>query len=120
MFHLPIRPYSPLDAHNRRAAAVGSPERALGAAHADYNGHHVILSWNDYRKYYVAEYTWAGRVVIARGSFDTCLAATLAEYNRGALGASAAIYPREDDLEALAACKVAALVAGPMPGRDSF
>lgn len=101
-FHLPVRPYSPIDAHNRMAVACGSPRIASLAAHADYNGHHVTLTWNSYRGYYVAEYFWAGRVVLARGSFASCLKATTDEYARGALGASASIVPREDDAEARA------------------
>src|ERR1700722_10981800 len=105
VFHLPVRPYSPIDALNRRAAALGSQRYAELTGHADYNGHHVTLSWNSYRGYYVAEYTWAGRVVIARGDFVHCLAAVLAEYRRGALGASASVSPREDDEVAIAACK---------------
>lgn len=87
-YHLPVRPFSPIDALNRRAAALGSPSYASGASHADYNGHHVTVSWNEYRKYYVCEYTWAGRIVLARGSAEECTAAAVAEYNRGALGAS--------------------------------
>lgn len=106
-FHLPVRPYSPIDALNRRAAALGSPRYAELTGYADYNGHHVTLSWNSYRQYYVAEYHWAERIVIARGSFDSCLAAVLAEYKKGALGASASINPREDDAAAVAACEAA-------------
>lgn len=104
-FHLPVRPYSPIDALNRKAAALGSPRYAAATAYADYNGHHVTLSWNSYRGYYVAEYFWAGRVVVARGDFANCLAAVLAEYARGALGASATVVPREDDAEAIALCE---------------
>lgn len=110
-FHLPQRPFSPIDALNRHAAAVGSPRYAEGAAHADYNGHHVTLTWNSYRQYYVAEYFWAGRVVLARGDFATCLRATLDEYNRGALGSSATVTPRADDAEALAMCRATAELA---------
>lgn len=104
-YHLPVRPYSPIDALNRRAAATGSIRYAEAAAHADYNGHHVRLTWNSYRSYYVAEYFWAERVVIARGSFAECLDATLREYRKGALGASAEVCPRDDDAEAVALCE---------------
>lgn len=100
-FHLPVRPYSPIDAHNRAAAAKGSPRYAQATACASYNGHHVTLSWNDYRRYYVAEYFWAGRVVLGRGSFANCLRAVLDEYARGDLGASAAICVPANDAEAL-------------------
>lgn len=104
-FHIPERPYSPIDALNRRAAALGSPGYAMATHYADYNGHHVTLRWNDYRGYYVAEYFWAGRVVVARGGFAECLKAVVAEYNRGALGSSAGVYPRKDDAEAIALCE---------------
>jgi hypothetical protein len=111
LFHLPVRPYTPIDSLNRRAAALGSPRYAQAAAHANYNGHHVTLYWNDYRRYYVADYTWAGRVVVARGGFAECLAATLREYGAGALGASACINPRADDAEAIALAEAAPEVA---------
>lgn len=101
-FHIPARPFTPIDAHNRAAAAKGSPRYAELATHASYNGHHVDLRWNSYRGYYVAEYFWAGRVVLARGDFATCLAAVLAEWKRGDLGTSARVSPREGDEEALA------------------
>lgn len=113
VFHLPVRPYSPIDALNRRAAATGSPRYVEATGYADYNGHHVTLSWNDYRGYYVAGYFWGDRIVIARGNFDRCLAATVAEYGRGALGASASVHPREGDEDALALCNsTEGLVAG--------
>ncbi len=101
-YELPEIPYGPIDALNRRAAAIGSPGYAQRAAHADYNGHSVSVAWNDYRSYYTAEYYWADRIVLARGSFATCLDAATQYYNKGALGASVRIAPREDDVEALA------------------
>ena len=61
-FHLPVRPYSPIDALNRRAAALGSPGYAQATAYADYNGHHVTLSYNSYRGYYIAQYFWAENI----------------------------------------------------------
>jgi hypothetical protein len=114
-FHLPVRPYSPIDALNRRAAAMGSPQYAERTARANYNGHHVTLSWNEYRGYYVAEYQWAGRNVIARGTFAACLDAVLREYNHGALGSSATIIPH--DPEAVALCEATAAL---VPGRETF
>lgn len=98
-YHLPVRPYSPIDALNRRAAAVGSPRYAELARSADYNGHHVAVHWNDYRRYYIAEYFWAGRVVLARGAADHCVAAAVEEYNRGALGASVDVSLRGEDVD---------------------
>lgn len=119
-FHLPVRPYSPIDAHNRSAAAKGSPRYAQLASHADYNGHHVTLSWNDYRSYYVAEYFWAGRNVIGRGDFASCLREVLREYARGALGASATIQVRADDEEALALVRAEpSIIEGSIWKRDA-
>src|SRR5688572_3750942 len=115
-FHAPTRPFSPIDALNRRAAATGSPGYGALTAKADYNGHAVTLSFNDHRQYYVAEYTWAGRQVLGRGSFAVCLRAALDEYRRGALGASLHITLREGDREALALCQAEPLlVAGDEP-----
>lgn len=104
-FYIPERPYTPIDALNRQAAAKGSPGYAMATHYANYNGHHVTLRWNDYRGYYVAEYFWAGRMVIARGGFADCLRAVVNEYESGALGASAGVYPRKDDAEAIALCE---------------
>jgi len=102
-YHLPVRPYSPIDALNRRAAALGSPRYAELASHANYNGHHVTVSWNDYRKYYIAEYFWAGRVVLARGEADRCVAAAFEEYNRGAVGASVGVSLNGEDVDRIVA-----------------
>jgi hypothetical protein len=104
-FHIPVRPYTPIDALNRHSAALGSPRYAELTSHADYNGHHVRVWWNDYKGYYIAEYTWDGRQVLARGSFADCLTAALREHERGALGSSASIHPRADDAAAIALCE---------------
>lgn len=74
-FELPTRPYSPIDALNRRAAATGSLGYAMRAAGASYNGHRVTVAFNSHRKYWTAEYYWAGRIVLERGSFEDCRAA---------------------------------------------
>lgn len=121
VFYLPVRPYTPIDALNRRAAAVGSPRYAAGASTADYNGHAVRVWWNDFRRYYIAEYQWAGRNVLARGTFEDCLRAALSEYDRGALGASVMVAPRPDDAEALAACEAhPRLVPGRVPENSEW
>lgn len=86
-YHLAQRPYGVVDAVNRVAAATGSVRYALAASDADYNGHRVSVTFNDYRGYWIAQYTWAGRVVLARGALAECLRAAKAEYDRGALGA---------------------------------
>jgi hypothetical protein len=97
-FHVPTRPYSPIDALNRRAIAIGSPRVAMLGHNANYNGHHVTVGWNEYRQYYVAQYYFAERVILARGEPERCIVAALAEYDRGALGASVAIELRVDDV----------------------
>jgi hypothetical protein len=120
-FHLPTRPYSPIDCLNRRSAAQGSMRYAQAATHADYNGHSVSLRWNSYRGYYIAEYFWGERVVLCRGSFADCLAAVLYEYNRGALGSSASVNPRPDDADAIALCEATkGLIKGARPQQESW
>jgi hypothetical protein len=111
-FHLPTRPYTPIDSLNRRALAIGDVQAAAKAARADYNGHAVSVAWNEYRAYYVAEYFWAGRVVLARGSFEACLSAGIREHERGALGASLRVYLREGDAEAAELCRARGLAEG--------
>lgn len=116
MFHVPIRPYGPIDALNMRAAALGSPPYAAATHHANYNGHRVSVAFNDYRQYHTAEYFWAGRVVLARGSFANCLRAALDEFNRGALGASVIVHARPGDADELALCEAEPLlVPGALP-----
>ena len=97
---LVTRPYSVIDAINRMAAATGSMRYASATSHADYNGHRITVSWNNYRGYWIAEYFWAGRVVLARGTLADCLQAAKSEYERGALGASvtASFAPRADSI----------------------
>ncbi len=115
-YHVPTRPYSPIDAMNRRAAAQGSPTYAMGAAVANYNGHSVSVYFNDYRGYYVAEYHWGERCVLARGTFRQALTAALREFDRGALGASVSVSIPASDLEAneiAAGCLQ--LLSGPSP-----
>lgn len=119
IFHLPVRPYSPIDALNRRAAAVGSPAYAQATGAAHYNGHHVTLSWNAYRGYYVAEYYWAGRNVIARGTFAVCLAAVLSEHRRGDLGACATIEANDSAAIALCEAEPSLHPGGVTPGHES-
>jgi hypothetical protein len=120
-YHAPTRPYSPIDSLNRMSAALGSPRRAMGASHADYNGHRITVRWNSYRRYYVAGYTWAGWRVIGRGSFATCLRAAMREHNRGALGSSVTITLREGDAEAAALAEATeGIVSGPQPAEADW
>lgn len=103
-YHAPMVQFSPIDALNRRAAALGSPGYAQAAAYADYNGHAVRVWWNDYRRYYITEFCWAGRNVLARGDFEKCLRAALDYYNRGEKGSSVMVALADGDADAAAAC----------------
>ena len=120
-FHAPTVPYGIVDALNRRAAATGSPGYARAASQADYNGHSVSVYWNSFRRYYVADYTWAGRNVIGRGSLQSCLDAALSYYRQGALGARVTVRLREDDTEGHALCEATPeLVADGEPESDWY
>jgi hypothetical protein len=99
MFWLPTRPYNVIAAINRMAAATGSCQYAMSTANADYNGHSVSIDWNHYRGYWIARYTWAGTIVIARGRLVDCLRTGKAEYDRGALGAEVMVrYPKPSNV----------------------
>lgn len=119
-FYLHQIPFSPIDSFNRRAAAQGSPRYAQQTSYADYNGHHLTVSWNEYRGYYITQYWWGGRVVLRRGTFAQCLDAALAEYRRGALGTSCTIVPREDDEEAIRLCQETPLVQSEEDKREWY
>jgi hypothetical protein len=122
-FHLPVRPYTPIDALNRRAAATGSPTYAQSVEDADYNGHHVSVHFNSFRGYWVADYRWGDRVVLSRGSFVNALRAAKREYDRGALGASVSVviekdHPEANSLAALA--EVLGFLLGKLPRKLAF
>jgi hypothetical protein len=85
-YWLPTRPYTLVDAVNRCAAATGSVQYAQLSANAGYNGHHVTVTYNDYRDYCICEHFWGGRVVHARGSMETALRAGRYEYDLGHRG----------------------------------
>lgn len=101
-FHAPQIEYSLVDALNRRAAAVGSPSYANAAEGADYNGHCINVYYNDYRRYYLAEYPWAGRCVISRGTADQCINAAMEYYRRGAKGSAVNVALHAEHAEAIA------------------
>lgn len=82
-----------VDAINRRACATGSMRGAMAGHSANYNGHLIRVYWNDYKKYWLAEYTWAGRNVLCRGSFEECLDAALEEHGRGASFSEVLTFP---------------------------
>jgi len=119
-FHMPTRPYTPIDALNRRAAATSSPKYAKASTSANYNGHSVQVWWNEFRSYYIAEYTWAGRNVMMRGSFDNCLKVALKYYNDGALGASISVVLRNGDNDAARECQANGLKEGPLPRENEW
>ena len=85
-YWLPTRPYTLVDAVNRTAAAQGSVRYASLAANADYNGHSVTVSYNDYRDYCVCQHYYGERVVHARGSMEIALRAGRYEYDLGHRG----------------------------------
>jgi hypothetical protein len=115
-FHVPTRPCSPIDSLNRRAAAVGSVRYAQVSARANYNGHGVTVEFNSHRRYYTAEYYWAERHVIERGTFIECLRAALRYYDEGALGASVSVIVPAEHADALKACESEPrLDRGPLP-----
>lgn len=101
-FHLPAKPVSLIDAINRMAAATGSFRYAMAAGSADYNGHALRLSWNDYRGYYVLEYFYGERVVLHRG-VDAVEAAQAAvrEFARQGRGATMLANIRSEDAQAV-------------------
>lgn len=111
-FHVPKRPYDLIAAINRCAAATGSPSYAMATAGADYNGHHVTVEWNEFRRFYVTEHWWGGRVVHCRGSATDCVRAALREYDRGALGASVVVSLREEDVASVSQEDLARLTPG--------
>jgi hypothetical protein len=99
---LPTKPYTLIDAINRKALATGSTRFAMLGARADYNGHHLTVSFNSYRRYWVAEYFWAGRVVISRGDFaDVARAAVEFQKTNGRGGE--VVLTVEDEEQARAA-----------------
>jgi hypothetical protein len=122
-FFAPTRPYSIVDAVNRACLATGSPTRAQQGAHADYNGHFVVVERGDYARGaplrdeadketsgWRAYYTWSGPNYLARSThFAAALHAAMREYARGALGASVRVRAHTD--EQARACEAAGLLA---------
>lgn len=99
-YHAPTKPFSIIDAHNRRALAQGN-NPAAGFS-ADYNGHRVDLEWNDYRGEYVGSYVWNGINRIARGSLESVAHRCLDFHARGGRGASLNVRVRAEDAHVLA------------------
>jgi len=113
-FHLPTKPYNIIAAINRMAAATGSMRYAGLTSSADYNGHQIGSYFNDYRQYYVCDYFWAGRVVIARGGAMDVTRAAVDEYKRQGLGASLAVAVRPEDADCIRSLNLG-LIEGPEP-----
>ena len=86
-FHVPCKPYSPIDACNRHAAALGSPRTALLTGSANFNGHRIDIR-KCFNGYYVAGYIWNGSRTIARGTLADCIARALEYYDNGHVGAA--------------------------------
>lgn len=113
VFHLPTKAYSVIDSINRYAAGQGSVEYAQKCADSNYNGHYLTVCWNDYRGYYIAEYYWGQRVVIARGNAEEVLRAAIHEFqNHQGRGASFSVRVKLGDA---AVCEKLGLVAGKAP-----
>jgi hypothetical protein len=97
-FHIPTKPYDATACLNRIALAQGSMSYASKGQHADYNGNHITVVWNDYRGYYICEYMWAGRQVVARSeNAESILKSAISEYMAQGLGASLSIQLRGQD-----------------------
>lgn len=89
-----------VDLINRVSASIGSVGMAQSASYSKYNGHSVGMSFNERRQYWIAEYTWAGRQVISRGSFKDVLSqALLFQACNGASG-SLVVYCKDESNEA--------------------
>jgi len=97
-YYFPTNPYTLEQAIARRQAATGSVQLAMDADHAPYNGHCIVLHWNDFRGYYVGEYHWGERVVVARSkNFLEALKWTKSEYDSQGAGASLHVTPLARD-----------------------
>jgi hypothetical protein len=96
-FHLPQKPYSIIDAINRHAAGQGTVGYVTTTSDADYNGHAIIVTWNNYRRYYICEHHWGERVVHVRGTAEQVLAVAVREYNQQGRGASLFVGLKPED-----------------------
>jgi hypothetical protein len=108
-------PLTPVDLINRHAAATGSIGYAMAAGSADYNGHFVRVSFKPHAMsgpLWNAEYTWAGRVVIGRGSLASCLRAAQREFSKGARGTKVVAYVHAEAPETFEAQCAAMVAAG--------
>lgn len=126
-YHLPEIPLEPVDIVNRRAAATGSVRYAQLTSGADYNGHWINVSFKPHAvsgPIWNAEYHWGERVVLGRGSLQSCLVAAKREYDRGAHGTTVHVslsdeceLPIEDQAKL---CIETGYSAGAEPGRTEW
>lgn len=96
-FVLPTKPLSIIDAINRMALATGDFRNACASSDANFNGHPVEVRWNEYRGYWVAQYHWCDRIVIARGELGPCLSAAKDFYATQGRGASVTVHVESPD-----------------------
>jgi len=98
-----MRGGSLVDAINRAWAATGSVRLAQQTSNVDYNGHAVMVSLKPFAMggaRWSASYIWGGIQRLASGSFEICLQAAMAEFNRGASFASVTVVtetPKQGD-----------------------
>lgn len=108
-------PLTPVDLINRHAAATGSYSYAMASCEANYNGHSVRVSFKPHAMsgpLWNAEYWWAGRNVIGRGSLARCLRAAQRELARGARGTCVVAYVHPEAPESFEAQTAAMIAAG--------
>jgi len=105
---MPYKPMTVTDAINHYAAATGSPAYAQSCESAHYMGYRAWMNFNDVRGYWIAEYTWAGRRVIARGSFEEVLGALVRFQEGNGKGGCVSVYCTND--AEVAACEAVGMV----------
>jgi hypothetical protein len=111
-FYVPTKPYGVIDAINRQAAATGSWNFAVSSSSADYNGHHISVTWNSYRGYYIAEYYWGQRNVLCRGTAAECVSAAINEWRHQGKGAKVSMTIKVEDADTIKAV-LASFTASP-------
>jgi len=101
-FWIPTKPYTLKEAILRMRVATGDVPTAQACASADFNGHRLSLTWNEYRQYYVGSYIWSGQQVLTRSAnLQDALAAMLTAYDVGGKGTCLIVVPRSDRVEIL-------------------
>lgn len=88
-----------VDLINRVSASIGSVAIAQSSEYSNYNGHSVRMSFNDRRGYWIVEYTWAGRQVIARGSFKEVLGYAFRFHATNGASGSLTVYCKDESNE---------------------